>query len=381
MANFLRKFSQKWGRWGLYCALSIQALPASAQLLDTKALFDWAELTFPTLFTSHETTQQTGNYAYRYYAGSGNALGVSDGIVYALGTATGKNLVAVDTLAAFQCLVYPDRCKGSTIEFGSTPLRYGKTAIFTIAGSAVEQTGAKVTVGAQCSNAQLLQTIGKQVRNVSCTLTGTGNFSITVKDANGAELASHSFTIPEPRVQIQTSEGTLVVQLNPTAAPITVANFMQYVNAGFYTNTLFHRVIPGFMAQGGGYISTTSSSSSTTTTTSTTSAVGMSYKTPIATGIKLESTNNSSLSNLRGTIAMARTSVADSATSQFFINLVDNAFLNYASSTSPGYAVFGSVVDGMAVVDKIAAIPTKSVNGTTDIPTTNIVILNATQIQ
>ncbi len=367
MANSLWQFSQKWGRWGLYCALSMQALPASAQLLDAKALFDWAELTYPTLFTSHETTQQSGSYAYRYYPKSGNALGVSEGMVYALGTATGKNLVAIDTLAAFQCLVYPDRCKGSTIEFGSTALRYGKTAVFTIAGSAVEQDGAKVTVGAQCSNAQLLQTIGKQVRNVSCTLTGTGNFTITVKDATGAELASHSFTIPEPRVQIETSEGTLVVQLNPTAAPITVANFMQYVNTGFYTNTLFHRVISGFMVQGGGY------------TSSTTSANGLSYKTPTSSSIKLESTNG--LSNLRGTIAMARTSSADSATSQFFINLVDNAFLNYASSTSPGYAVFGTVVDGMTVVDKIAAIPTKSVSGTTDIPTTNIVILNATQIQ
>lgn len=371
MANFLRQFSQRLGRWSLYCALSVQALPASAQLLDANALLDWAELTFPTLFTSRETTQQitqkTGTYAYRYYAGSGNALGVSDGIVYAVGPATGKSLVAVDTLAAFQCLVYPDRCKGNTIEVGSTSLHYGKTAIFTIAGSAVEQTGAKVSVGPQCTNAQLLQTIGKQVRNVSCTLTGTGNFTITVKDSGGTELASRSFTIPEPRVQLQTSEGTLVVQLNPTAAPITVANFMQYVNAGFYTNTLFHRVIPGFMAQGGGY------------TSSSTSTVGMSYKTPTASGIKLESNNG--LSNLRGTIAMARTSVADSATSQFFINLVDNAFLNYASSTSPGYAVFGTVVDGMTVVDKIAAIPTKTVSGTADIPTTPVVILNATQIQ
>ncbi len=368
MANFLRQFSQRLGRWSLYCALSVQALPASAQLLDANALLDWAELTFPTLFTSREKTQQTGSYSYRHYAGSGNALGVSDGIVYAVGPVTDKKLVAVDTLVAFQCLVYPDRCK-DTIEVGSTPLRYGKTAIFTIAGSAVEQTGAKVTVGPQCTNAQLLQTIGKQVRNVSCTLTGTGNFTIAVKDEAGAELASRSFTIPEPRVQLQTSEGTLVVQLNPTAAPITVANFMQYVNAGFYTNTLFHRVIPGFMAQGGGY------TSSTTTSTTT----GLSYKTPIAAGIKLES--NNSLSNLRGTIAMARTAVADSATSQFFINLVDNAFLNYASTTSPGYAVFGTVVDGMTVVDKIAAIPTKTVSGTADIPTTPVVILNATQIQ
>ena len=369
MAHLLRQFSQKLGRWILYCALSVQALPASAQLLDAKALFDWAELTFPTLFTSKETTQQAGNYSYRYYAGSGNALGVADGTVYAVGPATGKNLVAIDTLAAFQCLVYPDRCKGSTIEIGSTTLRYGKTATFTIAGSAVEQTGAKVTVGAQCSNAQVIATVGKQVRNVSCTLTGSGSLTIAVKDSSGTELVSRSFTIPEPRVQIQTSEGTIVVQLNPTAAPITVANFMQYVNAGFYSNTLFHRVISGFMIQGGGY------------TSSTTSANGLSYKTPIATGIKLESTNTSNLSNLRGTIAMARTSSADSATSQFFINLVDNAFLNYASSTSPGYAVFGSVVDGMTVVDKIAAIPTKAVSGTSDIPTTNIVILNATQIQ
>lgn len=365
MADTLRQFSQRLGRWSLYFALLMPVLPATAQLLDEKAFFDWAETSYPDLFTSRETTQYTENYAYRYYPTSRNALGVVDGIVYALGPATGQNLTAIDTLTAFQCLVYPDRCKSSVIEIGSTTLRYGRTAIFTIAGSAVEQTGSTVSVGAQCSNAQVMQTVlGKLARNVSCTLTGTGTFTILVKDASGALLTSRNFTIPEPRVQIQTSEGMLLVQLNPTAAPITVANFMNYVNTGFYTNTVFHRVISGFMAQGGGY---------TSAITSTSTATGLTAKTP-NTPIKLESNNG--LSNLRGTIAMARTSVADSATSQFFINLVDNAFLNYASTTSPGYAVFGTVVEGMAVIDKIATIPTKA-----DVPTTNVVILSATQVQ
>jgi cyclophilin family peptidyl-prolyl cis-trans isomerase len=157
-----------------------------------------------------------------------------------------------------------------------------------------------------------------------------------------------------PQVTIQTSMGTMVAELYPTQAPITVANMLAYANAGFYSGTLFHRVIPGFMDQGGGY-----------------TASG--YKTPTYAAITLESNNG--LSNLRGTLAMARTAVADSATSQFFINQVDNLFLNYSSTASPGYAVFGKVLAGLDVVDSIAEVPRSS----SDKPLTDITITSLQQ--
>ena len=166
--------------------------------------------------------------------------------------------------------------------------------------------------------------------------------------------AAFSYVI-NPRVTVQTSMGTVVVELYPDQAPVTVANMLAYTNAGFYTGTLFHRVIPGFMDQGGGY------------------TTGMVYKTPTYSDIPLES--NKGLSNLRGTIAMARTDVADSASSQFFINQADNLFLNYSSADSPGYAVFGRVVSGLAVIDSIAVVP----RSTSDQPTTDITITSVQQ--
>ena len=161
-------------------------------------------------------------------------------------------------------------------------------------------------------------------------------------------------SLVNPQVTLQTSLGAVVLDLNPEAAPITVANMLAYVSSGFYDNTLFHRVIPNFMAQGGGFTTT------------------LAYKTPTYSAIPLESNNG--LSNLRGTLAMARTSAADSATSQFFVNQVNNTFLNYASAASPGYAVFGSVVAGMSVIDAMVAVPRSS-----DVPLTDIVITSARQ--
>ncbi|MBC7499546.1 MAG: peptidylprolyl isomerase [Herminiimonas sp.] len=157
---------------------------------------------------------------------------------------------------------------------------------------------------------------------------------------------------------MKTSLGDTVLELYPNNAPITVNNFLQYVSAGFYTNLIFHRVFPNFVIQGGGF------------NASLQQAVTRS-------AIKLEASNG--LSNLRGTIAMARTSVADSATSQFFINTVDNVTLD---TSGGGYAVFGKVVSGLTtVVDKIAAVPTTTVNGVGDVPVTPVVITSTTQTQ
>ena len=160
--------------------------------------------------------------------------------------------------------------------------------------------------------------------------------------------------IMNPEITINTSLGAMVVELNPDAAPNTVANMLAYVGADFYADTIFHRVIPGFMDQGGGYTAQV-------------------IKNPIYSAIALESNNG--LSNVRGSIAMARTSVADSATSQFFINQANNTFLDYASAASPGYAVFGKVLTGLDVVDKIANVSRNSA----DKPLTDITMLSVDQ--
>ena len=159
-----------------------------------------------------------------------------------------------------------------------------------------------------------------------------------------------------PQVEIQTNMGNIVLELNAQAAPKTVANFLDYVRSGFYKNTIFHRVIPGFMIQGGGFTS------------------GMEEKDTKA-PIALESKNG--LTNQRGTIAMARTMNPHSATSQFFINVANNNFLNAnQAADGNGYAVFGKVISGMQTVDKIAGVRTHSVRYYDDVPIRDVVIKN-----
>jgi peptidyl-prolyl cis-trans isomerase A (cyclophilin A) len=160
-----------------------------------------------------------------------------------------------------------------------------------------------------------------------------------------------------PRVKLDTSLGAVVVELDPAKAPRTVANFIDYVKSGHYNGTVFHRVIGNFMIQGGGF------------------TADMQQK-PTKEPIPLEASNG--LKNDRGTIAMARTSNPNSATSQFFINVVDNAMLNAPQPDGYGYAVFGKVVAGMDVVDKIRAVPTGSRGMHRDVPTTPVTILKAT---
>ncbi len=162
------------------------------------------------------------------------------------------------------------------------------------------------------------------------------------------------------KVTLETNHGNIEIELNADKAPITVENFLTYVRDGFYDGTLFHRVIPGFMIQGGGFLK------------------GMTQKQTRAT-IKIEADNG--LSNVRGSIAMARTSDPNSATAQFFINHKDNAFLNHSSPTAQGwgYAVFGMVISGMDVVDKIAKVATGNVGGHGDVPREAVVINKATE--
>jgi peptidyl-prolyl cis-trans isomerase B (cyclophilin B) len=157
------------------------------------------------------------------------------------------------------------------------------------------------------------------------------------------------------KVTMETNKGTITLELDGDKAPTTVENFLSYVKEGFYDGTIFHRVIDGFMIQGGGFTR------------------DMNQK-PTRGGIKNEAMNG--LANKRGTIAMARTMVPDSATSQFFINLIDNDFLNFTSPTPQGYgyAVFGEVVDGMDVVDAIAKVKTGFAGPHQNVPEEAIVI-------
>jgi len=158
-----------------------------------------------------------------------------------------------------------------------------------------------------------------------------------------------------PTLELQTSMGRIVVELDADKAPKSSANFLQYAKDGFYNGTVFHRVIPGFMIQGGGF------------------DASMTQK---ATRSPIENEAKNGLKNRRGTLAMARTMEPHSATAQFFINHTDNAPLDYPSRDGWGYAVFGKVVEGMDVVDKIAAVPTGNKGFHQDVPRTPVVIQN-----
>lgn len=175
-------------------------------------------------------------------------------------------------------------------------------------------------------------------------------------------LTISSWAKANPKVLMKTSKGDIIIELFPQKAPITVQNFLNYVDEGFYDGTIFHRVIKGFMIQGGGY---------------TTELHRKSTKPPI----KNEAANG--LSNKRGTIAMARTMEIDSATAQFFINLVDNTFLDHRSNTPEGYGycVFGRVIQGMDVVDAIAEVKTMTRRGMRDVPRETIEIISVRRLE
>lgn len=173
-----------------------------------------------------------------------------------------------------------------------------------------------------------------------------------------AGIASHSSI--NPVVVMKTSMGNIEIELFQDKAPATVANFLSYVDKGFYTGTIFHRVIENFMIQGGGF------------------TPGMNEK-KVSSPVKNEADNR--ISNRRGTVAMARTMDVHSATAQFFINVVDNGFLDYKSSTSSGYGycVFGKVIKGMEIVDKIKSVQTGNKGFFQDVPLRDVIINSITR--
>ena len=175
----------------------------------------------------------------------------------------------------------------------------------------------------------------------------------------GLTLSAAAFAA-DPQVALKTSMGEIVLELNPEKAPITVDNFLNYVKAGFYKGTIFHRVIDGFMIQAGGMDA---------------QFHGRKTNKPI------KNESNNGLSNEKYTVAMARESNPDSATSQFFINVVDNPGLDYPNMQGSGYTVFGKVVKGQDVVDKIKAVVVDDIRGLENVPVTPVTIQSATLLK
>ena len=239
-------------------------------------------------------------------------------------------------------------------------LQYGRVATINLGGKDL-RTSLVVESNGACANSTFAANSTTDLLILNCTITVVGDLPLNVMDANGTSIYSTTLTVPKPQVALITALGGITFELDYAKAPISVDNFLGYVKRGYYSNTLFHRVIPGFMIQGGGF------------------TTGLVKKPGLVNPIFLESKNG--LSNLRGTLAMARTNVANSATSEFYINLVDNLFLNYKNEGNPGYAVFGNVVQGLDIVDAISAKPTGIFNGYADVPLEDVTISMALQVK
>ena len=237
-------------------------------------------------------------------------------------------------------------------------ISYGRLATIYLGGKDLRST-LLVESNGGCIDPSFASISTTDVLVLNCGVKVVGEMPLTIKTSNGEVVYTSTITVPKPQVTLVTSKGAITLELDPAKAPISTNNFLSYVASGFYKDTLFHRVIAGFVVQGGGY------------------TTGMLKRTATAGPIELES--NKGLSNLRGTLAMARTNVPNSATSEFFVNLVDNLALDYKNAASPGYAVFGTVVQGMEVVDAIAAQATGVRFGFADVPLEDITITLAVQ--
>ena len=337
-------------------------LAASTRTVDASTFMDWAQTRLPAIFPGAQPTLQRTGFVVRYYPESGNFLAVTTaGDAYALGPITEGNLVSLGNVSVFACAIYPDSCQAQIDAVRPVaPLSYGKVAVLEVTGDALDLGISLVAPG--CGNLSELAGSTPTLRRYNCKVNAPTLLAVDALRGDGSTALTASFSVPAPQVTMVTSMGNIVLELDPAKAPLSVDNFLRYTNDGFYANVLFHRVISNFVIQGGGVTPKPEKKPATYAP------------------IKLESNNG--LSNLRGSLAMARTNVNDSATSEFYINVVDNLGLNYASAASPGYAVFGKVIQGLDVVDLIRVVPT----GTRatdpkypDFPLTNVVIQSVTQ--
>lgn len=279
----------------------------------------------------------------------------------------GRRAFAVLALFSLAACGGGDDGEASVLNMGATDAAFSKTMLITVTGRALEDPDLTLVVDGPCDNVVRVAGGSELSQQFSCKVSGLGTLVARVRVGGGPELASLRVNIPAPQVSMTvtqgTRSGTFVVELDPVAAPITVNNFLTFVNGGFYRSVIFHRVIADFVAQAGGF------------------TAGPTARNPTLPPIALEAGNG--LLNLRGTIAMARTAEPNSATSQFYLNLVDNPSLDVGGSASPdGYAVFGKVIRGMEVVDEIGLVPTfddSANSGLPNLPVTNVVITAASQ--
>ena len=237
-------------------------------------------------------------------------------------------------------------------------LKYGQVSQFTLTGNLLDS-DIKI-LAKNCKGLALVADGTTTSKSVTCTISaaGSGVVILEAQLADGTVLKSVNFDVPNPQVSLVTNLGSMVVELNPTATPLSTDNFLQYVNSKFYDNTIIHRIVTTgiFVAQGGWL--------------SPIPAVQPGKKAAIALEV------NKGLSNLKGTIAMARSAELNSATSQFYFNLADNVALDTAGG---GYAVFGKVVSGAEVLDAMASVKTTTAFGLADFPASNVIVLSATQ--
>ena len=256
--------------------------------------------------------------------------------------------------------------------------KYSQRVLLTINGTNLDQGLAVAATGCVNVVPSVTPASTPTTAYYQCTASSLGNGLFTVtRSSDGATLASAAFVVPVPKVTMTLTNGnggavngSIVITLAPDKAPLTVGNFLAYVNAGFYEGTVFHRLSPGFVVQGGGYVAPVDSNTPTAKPTNP----------PIALEV------NKDLSNTQWTIAMARTAITASATSQFFINLADNsASLDPSPLNGAGYAVFGTVSGGTDTVTSIAMAPCVTIplflpSGDCT-PTPNVVVSSAVQTQ
>ncbi|MFZ6726091.1 peptidylprolyl isomerase [Undibacterium sp. MH2W] len=285
-------------------------------------------------------------------------------------------------LGAFASLAFLSGCGGSgsssgtlatvssvsitpTLNTSPTVVAYRQTITMTVNGQNLLQ---GITINNPgCTNLTEVSGGTNTQRTYTCKIIRVGPFDMTITNGNSAQVYYAAFSVPlaaRPQVTLATTLGNLVIELNPGAAPISVDNFLDYVETKFYDNTLFHRV-DQYVAQAGGY------------------NTSLTALTPTYSAILLESTTTSGLSNTYGTIGMASTSSINSATSQFYLNLVDNStiFNANASTGATGYAVFGTIVSGFDVLNKISQVQTSVQNSLPTVPVTPIIINTATRTQ
>jgi cyclophilin family peptidyl-prolyl cis-trans isomerase len=244
----------------------------------------------------------------------------------------------------------------------NTGASYNKLSTFTISGNLLPTTVTPTVTG--CSGLTSVPSTSATSRQFTCTPDG---LSVGISVAYGA-LSPYTTTVTMavPQVALVTSLGTVVVELYPDRAPVTVKNFLSYVDSSFYNGTIFHRVVAGFVTQGGGFV--------------TDPATTLVQKANSTGAIVLESNNG--LSNLKYTLAMARQTAPNTATSQFYFNAANNTSLDYNAATAPsGYAVFGKAISGTAVLDAMNAVANGTVSGYTNVPTTALVLQSATRTQ